>query len=118
MRGPRGDIWLQESASQERTLLKWAERTTFAKPSGCEKALGVPVTLVSEPGVGVSVGVKNLGLKHQARELGLPAQGSREPGEVSDGRKEAGGRWAQEGGSWGGLSGFLMGPEGSSFFFF
>lgn len=51
--------------------------------------------------MGVSESVKNLGLKHQARELGLPAQGSREPGEVSDGGKdvgtcvEAGGSWAR-----------------------
>lgn len=37
------------------------------------------------------MGAKDLGLKHQAGELGLPAQGSREPGEVSDGRKNWGG---------------------------
>lgn len=44
---------------------------------------------------------ENVGLSHQAGELGLPAQGSSQPRKASDGGKNrgtrvgAGGEWAQ-----------------------
>lgn len=48
MRGAKGrHLAIGVCKPGDSSLLKQGERTTFAKPSRCEKALGVPVTSLS-----------------------------------------------------------------------